>query len=118
MIIQSAVYPKKQKKYLTQVCTDFNDKYETSRGVHLELTKVEGKTAKGATILVDGLKVTVKNPGAEIPGVKLFTPCRESALAIQTYKTSLQGTPAVSALPAYNPNATPGYDVNKSLYAV
>ena len=112
-IHSSVVIPKKARAYMAEVCDSFNKKYEEQRGVRIEQGKVEAKTAKGATYFADGLKITVKQPGVPIPGVELFTPCRESAIAIQSYKNSndpngalAAGTP--SAPPAYvNPYGTP-----------
>ena len=94
-------------KITNRTYTEFNNKYEAQRGVHLERDLIAVHTAKG-TRFVEGIKVTVNQPAVPIPGVQLFTPCKDSLIAIQTYAKALPGQETGGKpLQGPDPSATP-----------
>ena len=129
---------KKVKKHIAKVFSDFNEKYEKSRGVRLGVTQTMQMTRKGNR-MVETIQVTVKQPGVPIPGIPLFPLSKEGLMAVQAYQQGVQtGTPAAApspygtapmapANPAYPTSAyptpaaaaaagaPPGYEVDPSM---
>ena len=77
---------KKAAQHKKNVCDAFNAKYEKERGVHLE-PGMAPKENDSTVFEVEGVVLTVKDPGVLLPGVPTFTPCRNSYLRIYAYQT-------------------------------
>jgi len=82
IIIVACLYPKNSKKKGQAVFDAINAKYEQSRGIHLEWGKAVTQTQDGNEVLTDGIMITVKHPGVPLPGIELFTPCRDAETAL------------------------------------
>lgn len=90
---------KKAVKYVKKVFEDFNDKYEKTRGLHLEYGQTFQETRKGRR-QVDTIVITVKQPGVPIPGIPLYQLSKEGLIAVQAYQNGVQtGTPMAAPPP-------------------
>ena len=89
----------KAVKYVEKVFSDFNEKYEKARGVHIKYAQTFQETHKGRR-KVDTIVITVKQPGVPIPGIPLFQLSKEGLVAVQAYQQGVQtGTPMAAAPP-------------------
>ena len=71
----------RSKTIARNMCENFNKKYEKERGVKLSFDSQQAHR----------IKVVVSKPGQPLPGVVLFTPCKEDMIALEAFSIPLPG---------------------------